>query len=303
MKNHHERSVRAPRMSTRTIEVELDAEAPFDLRTLPPLPRPMFKPLLWQKLGGFALIALISGAGVGVVQGILAAGFPSEVYWACCGVVYGQVGFTLVCWARVCFGNPGRIRRGRSTCLPLPPAVQAHLEACRRGEAPAPLANVLEGKRSYCVRCYVWRPEPRPQKRCCPLPGGATLPWCDADLEAEVPAHHCSTCGRCSAGFDHHCDLLGACIAADNLRWFKALLVMAVVGPITAFVVLPTALGCVALTLSGLWWAGLLVVLAVVGCLALCSRARWGGAYHCMSVVGAFSDRCDAALSWVHPGF
>ena len=111
-------------------------------------------------------------------------------------------------------GDAGVVRRTPETCLPVPPEVAERL----RAGAPVPetLRNINsdDGTRTYCVRCFVWRP---------------------AGLQGRGRPHHCRVCQRCVLHFDHHCGVYGRCIAGDgvrngNLRYFFTIIVMGYAG-------------------------------------------------------------------------
>lgn len=110
------------------------------------------------------------------------------------------------------------IRRKQATCLPFPPGILEHLRAVQAGADPAatqPTANPSaehggpKAGQSYCVRCFVWRPEPTGAPPCLATPCGwpARPPRCPSACESDAdemqPAHHCGTCGYCVVGFDH----------------------------------------------------------------------------------------------------
>ena len=97
--------------------------------------------------------------------------------------VYGDGGKSA--GARWCV--PTNVINTPETCLPVPPEVAERL----RAGAPVPetLRNINsdDGTRTYCVRCFVWRP---------------------AGLQGRGRPHHCRVCQRCVLHFDHHLSLI-----------------------------------------------------------------------------------------------
>eukprot|EP01065_Artemidia_motanka_P008624 TRINITY_DN14351_c0_g1_i2.p1 TRINITY_DN14351_c0_g1~~TRINITY_DN14351_c0_g1_i2.p1 ORF type:complete len:266 (+),score=46.84 TRINITY_DN14351_c0_g1_i2:80-877(+) len=114
------------------------------------------------------------------------------------------------CLLRILFGNMGEVRRSLENSYPIPGRVA---ELLRSGSSLQGLHNQPgQDGRTYCVRCLVWRPSER--------------------------SHHCSTCQRCTVGFDHHCGVLGRCIAwgtnlNGNMTYFLAILLMFAFGVAT----------------------------------------------------------------------
>ena len=288
--------------SAGTVNVRVEAKEPLStqtkenkalLRLLQRLPRTWPGARVKETLIGTAVVYGAVGSCVGIAH--LSLGVfnqtlvPSYAWWWCAGLVYGEALFALGLHARIVFANPGVIGRRPATCLPLPKEVRAHLE-CKRdrlathGGSSADLdlgpddplmpahnlyedPNAVTECKSYCVRCCVWRHEPRMEATCCfKLLGGGQ----------QVAPHHCSTCGRCVRDFDHHCNVLGRCIAGGNIFAFRSLLAMAAIGPLSALVLLPIALGSIALCTAGLWWAMLFLMLAAVatggGCTYWCIK-------------------------------
>jgi len=83
--------------------------------------------------------------------------------------------------------DPGLIHRTAETSAPYPQAV---VDALRQGARESLTENIqgIDG-RSFCVRCFVWRP-----KR----------------------SHHCKVCARCVEEFDHHCIFFQRCISGKG---------------------------------------------------------------------------------------
>jgi hypothetical protein len=152
------------------------------------------------------------------------------------------------------------IKRSSGTCLPIPHEVLQTLQA---GEDLSTLTqNVEEAQephRSYCVRCCVYRSsfeslafEAR-QRRA----GGNRCPMAN-----DMPAHHCRTCQRCVAHFDHHCSVFGRCIAGKgfggNMGYFKVIIVCAQLGPFTTAGTVGGGL------IAKFGWFGIAIIAAIV---------------------------------------
>ena len=162
------------------------------------------------------------------------------------------------CGALVCLGgllgaDPGTVPCTEANALPLPGPVLQQLAA---GQPPP--SNVREGDRTYCVRCFVWRP-PDPPPAPPPAAPGRGGP-CRGRWRARRPraTHHCRICQRCVREFDHHCGVFGRCIAGRGLRrnmpYFVGILAMGYLGGLTTAV---TVFACLALHFE--WWACLVV--------------------------------------------
>ena len=131
------------------------------------------------------------------------------------------------------WGDPGELRRTQHNVLPIPAEVLPKLTAsvpASSGAAPKPhplagMSNIRDGDTTYCVRCCMWRDEAAP-------PGC----WRRVTGSSRVKMHHCSTCQRCVAYFDHHCGVLGRCIAgtwkSGNIMAFWTLILVGQVGAI-----------------------------------------------------------------------
>ena len=168
-----------------------------DLSTLPPLPTPDERQRTEATFGCALVIGLctcFAGITNGIALGPLAS-LPPGAWWAAVVLINLEVVLALIALAGLMFGDPGVIKRGAHTCAPFPPAVAASL----RGGQALPMSNVIDGDRSYCMRCLVWR-----SKR-------------QGRLGMLAP-HHCSTCQRCVKDFDHHCGVFGRCIAGSGLQ-------------------------------------------------------------------------------------
>eukprot|EP00756_Hemistasia_phaeocysticola_P066618 Hpha_TRINITY_DN9356_c0_g2::TRINITY_DN9356_c0_g2_i1::g.26034::m.26034 len=135
--------------------------------------------------------------------------------WAIFGILLWAT-IAMLSLVRLVLGDMGEVRRGAKNTYPIP------LQVAERIHAGKPLRGMQnipgEGGMTYCVRCLVWRP-PRSD------------------------AHHCSTCQRCTVGFDHHCGVFGRCIAwgpknglkfySGNMPFFLIILLMFAAGIVT----------------------------------------------------------------------
>eukprot|EP00434_Breviolum_minutum_P041248 symbB.v1.2.036691.t1/scaffold5233.1/size29537/4 len=97
--------------------------------------------------------------------------------------------------AYILVGPTGEIGRSAVTSYPVPDRardlVWGHIK-----EEGASNIDGLDG-RSYCTRCFVWRPS---------------------------GSHHCRVCQRCVSGFDHHCSFFGRCITSKNMLCFQLII-------------------------------------------------------------------------------
>merc|ERR1712216_931419 len=105
-------------------------------------------------------------------------------------------------------------------CYPIPEEVAGKLMDGKRDMSGFHNIRSEVDGRTYCVRCYLWRPS-----------------------EIETKCHHCNICQRCVTGFDHHCGVFGRCIVAKNMPCFILLVAMLFVGMVltgASFVLSPT---------------------------------------------------------------
>lgn len=136
----------------------------------------------------------------------------------------------------IMIGDPGEVRRTPRNTLPVPAVVADRLA---KGHGMDALSNIrdVDGKRSYCVRCFVWRDHVAPisntQMFCRAIGVGKSDIYRDENgvlVRPTVP-HHCSICGRCVLHFDHHCGVFGRCIAGrgleGNMKYFLSIITMA----------------------------------------------------------------------------
>jgi len=179
------------------------------LPALPPLPRPDYGGRCRESTTGTTLVLVLTGVFVGVTC-VSPRAASAEVAWTLIILIVVQAAIALVCLAGLLFGDPGVVKRSPETCLPVPSDVAARLA---RGESMGGSPNLVDSGRSYCVRCFAWRPSTRP------------------------PPHHCSTCQRCVVYFDHHCGVFGRCIAGKgfggNMGYFRVIIGMCITGFIT----------------------------------------------------------------------
>ena len=212
-----------------------EAHDDYELAILPPLPRPDFNALRVQVFNGIGIVIGSAALGEAAIHGLAwLASWQPATFWSCIiGVSHAQVMVVAVAHALLLLSDPGIIRRGRGSCLPIPPAVAERLRA---GESLDGLVNVAEGDSSYCVRCCVWRRPARGTKTSFSRDDNYYCEMVGELCEPLQSAHHCSICNRCVAAHDHHCDYFGRCIAAANMKPFITVATMAPVAGLTTFV-------------------------------------------------------------------
>lgn len=205
----------------------------------PPLP-PTDERQHKEAIGGCALVLGLVVCFAGITNGIALgplATLPPGAWWATVILINLQSAAALLALAGLMLGDPGVIERGPNS-TPVPPAVAVSL---RDGKA-MPMSNIIEGDRSYCVRCHVWREQRR--GRC-----------------GMLAAHHCAICQRCVRDFDHHCGVFGRCIAGSglsgNYKYFIALPLLGYGG----------GLMCIAFTAWGVGarWGGVYALPVIAG--------------------------------------
>ena len=185
---------------------------------LPALPRPASRQRTECRMGCGIVLTIVATCVMATHGGVRTLECAPRRWDWLLYVVYAEAAVALLCLAGLVFDDPGTVRRSRLTCEPVPPEARAKLQ----NMAPPNLQNVTGADgRTFCVRCYVWRPREPPAY--------------DGDrFHAHANAHHCSTCQRCVTDFDHHCGVFGRCIAGDgfagNMGYFKTLILMGVLG-------------------------------------------------------------------------
>ena len=232
-----------------------------ELEDLPPLPRPdagRWGESLYGIVTILTLTALLLGFphAMALSQAVAIDGPPCELgsIGTCnllgllLGCLWIEAAMTLIALFGVLCADPGVLKRSPQRCFPVPPPVR---DALRHGESvPSSMPNYLSGKgHTYCVRCCVWRHQPAHLRPASPSTDrdsqgtryatAVPLPlWADEEVVHDVNVHHCSTCQRCVAHFDHHCTFLGRCIAGEgfggNMGFFKLLLFSGASGLLTS---------------------------------------------------------------------
>ena len=166
-----------------------------------------------QERFGLALVA--GAAAVAILLCELSARFlaPGAATRIPATVVELAAAAAACCFAAIMSSTSADLQRTHETALPIPEAVAQALA----GKADMPVNNIIDNGRSYCVRCFAWRPK-------------------------DVNCHHCRVCRRCCVNFDHHCHILGRCIGGTGLRGnllpFRLLLTSAAVGGLSCVITL-----------------------------------------------------------------
>ena len=197
---------------------------------LPKLPWPNYAEMCLQSLLGTSVVC---GITFYCVNSVLLV----EDGWARRAVLLEAV-VALTCLVGILFGDPGVVRRTPTSTSPVPGQVDVYL---RGDEGRRPRANLTDDEGfSYCVRCFVWR-RGRDGRRLRELGDCG-----DSFGRVNCAPHHCSTCQRCVLYFDHHCGVFGRCIAGrgfgGNMGYFKVIIVMGVLGPVSAILANPNAM-------------------------------------------------------------
>ena len=155
---------------------------------LPALPRPASRQRTECRMGCGIVLTIVATCVTATHGGVRTLECAARRWDWLLYVVYAEAAVALLCLAGLVFDDPGTVRRSRLTCEPVPPEARAKLQ----NMAPPNLQNVTGADgRTFCVRCYVWRPREPPAY--------------DGDrFHAHANAHHCSTCRRYATDLDHH---------------------------------------------------------------------------------------------------
>lgn len=198
-----------------------------DWRDLPELPKAAYRQKQEARMGCGVVVTIIGVCIMGTHSGVrlLSCKADGGYEWLL-PLVYLEAVVALVCLAGLMFDDPGVIERSAETCTPVPEEIAAKLrDKVPLARSMQNLTSETDG-RTYCVRCFVWRP-PAP-----PAYDGMRFD----DYSAH--AHHCSTCQRCVVDFDHHCGVFGRCIAgkglSGNFKYFSTIIVAGYAGAGTA---------------------------------------------------------------------
>ena len=199
----------------------------WTLSMLPPLPVPNYSQRSKEARNGVMTVLYVIAVCIGLTHGVgLTAGRITGVWWWVCLVaVYSMAAIALVCLAGLMFGDPGVVSRSEATCFPVPEEVQRRISDGSHMTHDS-TSNIVDGDRSFCVRCLVWRNNPDPH--CC---GGSCV---------QAKPHHCRICNRCVMHFDHHCGVFGRCIAGSglrgNMKYFVTIIIVGYGGFILAMI-------------------------------------------------------------------
>mmetsp|Transcript_5177 Transcript_5177/g.11256 ORF Transcript_5177/g.11256 Transcript_5177/m.11256 type:complete len:221 (+) Transcript_5177:191-853(+) len=193
-----------------------DGEA---MPALPPLPTPDYSARCTEACMGCTVVIVLITIFVGGTFLSSGSGTPSAVSISCMVLICLEAVVALICLAGLMFGDPGVVQRSLETCLPFPQEVADRLA---NGESMNGMRNIVDGDRTYCVRCFVWRESAPPTSLFGSWVGATAMP------------HHCSTCQRCILYHDHHCGVFGRCIAGrgmgGTMGYFMTIIAMAVAG-------------------------------------------------------------------------
>ena len=190
----------------------------WTLSMLPSLPVPDHSQRSSEARRGLTTVICIIVICIGLTHGIgLTAGrITGVMWWVCLLGVYTMAFIALVCLVGILYGDPGVVPRTEATCFPIPEEVQRRIND--GGQSLDSLSNIIDGNRSYCVRCLVWRSRPDPS--------GSSL-LLETTCRRAKP-HHCRICNRCVMYFDHHCGVFGRCIAGrgihGNMKYFVTII-------------------------------------------------------------------------------
>merc|ERR1712166_1006242 len=212
-----------------------------------------------QAMCGCAIVLGIVFACLAGTHGIALqfGNLPVWLWWTFCIAIDTEAFLAVSCLVFILFGDPGETRRTPESTTPLPQAVADKIASGVPPENWSRAVNIVDGNRTYCVRCFVWREDKTGGQLCGDCCRGGRV-------------HHCSVCQRCVSDFDHHCGVLGRCIAgkgfSGNMWAFIGLISMGHAGWITAVLSL-----IVALSLEFGSWMAAVVVGVIVVAIFLCN--------------------------------
>lgn len=162
------------------------------LEGLPPLPRPAPHRRAEAQRGCALVILFIALAAVVVVVPPAAGATLPPFFLLIESVFFAtEALLAIVCLSGLMLADSGTVKRSVEACAGIPPEVRLRLEI----QQPMDDLNNIDdeaSRRSFCVRCLVWRP---------------------------TSAHHCRICQRCVLNFDHHCNVFGRCIGGVAPRF------------------------------------------------------------------------------------
>ncbi|KAL1522494.1 hypothetical protein AB1Y20_017482 [Prymnesium parvum] len=206
---------------------------------LPPLPTPDLRTQRKQSMIGIGTVLGVITLCLGVGHAaLLPEGLSSlTVRWVLLGMLYGESAIAIVCLVGILLSDPGVVKRNVRNCLPIPEEVAERLTSDSPQQEQYD-ANISEGDRVYCVRCFVWRDHQAQSVG--PVTRLLQLRCIDSWLQRRFRGHHCRTCQRCVLYFDHHCGVFGRCIAGrgltGNMGYFCTILVMGQLGWLTTII-------------------------------------------------------------------
>ena len=147
------------------------------LKDLPPLPRPDYETRSAEACKGITVVLTVTTVLVAFPHIVGAGDVPFDTTpWSgrdgALLCLYATAGIAIGCLCGLLCADPGVVPRCEENSLPIPPSLQARLQA---KQPLTGMQNVTASSgRVYCVRCCIWRPASR------------------SDI------HHCSTCQVCS---------------------------------------------------------------------------------------------------------
>ena len=220
---------------------KMDAEAAVTAWTvsmLPPMPAPDSKLRSVEARRGMFTVLYTIAICVGLTHGVgLQVGrITGAAWWVFLALIYTMAATALLCLFGLLCGDPGVVRRSEETCFPIPEEVQCRLKD--GASTHEGLSNIVDGDRTYCVRCLVWRNRAEPS--------GGVSSLLGTKVCAHAQPHHCRTCNRCVRSFDHHCGVFGRCIAGrgmrGNMKYFVLIIVMGYGGVFVTFITVAAGL-------------------------------------------------------------